>query len=222
MATITHKPGGVFSPAMLAAIALLLTAIAPVCQAGQTGAHVHGVANLEVAVDGATVSIALHSPLGNLSGFEHTPRNENERRQIRTMAARLHQADTLFALTPAAQCRPESSLLESATLEPALLSATPPATTGKQTRPVSPSQTRSHAAHEHDHAHDNHPHTADSHAELDATWRFRCAAPHALQGMDLQALFRAFPGIRQLDAVVAGPRNQSGSRLSPGMTRLKW
>ena len=222
--TVAHRlyrPKWRLPPAMFAAITALLVVIVPVCRAAQTGAHVHGVANLEVAVDGATITVALRSPLGNLSGFEHAPRNDNERRQVRAMAARLPQPDKLFAFTPAARCRPESSFLESDRLEPALLSATAPAAPGKQTQPVSPSQARSRTTHAHDH-HEHNKHTADTHAELDATWQFRCTAPHALQGLDLQALFRAFPGIRQLDAVVAGPRNQSGSRLSPGMTRLKW
>lgn len=226
------------SSALLAVSALLLAAVVPVCRAAQPGAHVHGAASLEIAIDGPVVSVSLHSPLGNLSGFEHAPRNENERRQIRTMATRLRQADSLFAFTPAARCQPETASLESAVLEPVLLAATAPANSAapvtraapatparqdRQTRPVPSSPTRSPGDHgSHTHKHDDHAHPADTHAELDATWQFRCATPAALQDVDVQALFRTFPGIRQLDAMVAGPRKQSGSRLSPGTTRLKW
>lgn len=226
------------SPVLPAVITLMLAAAVPVCRAAQPGAHVHGTASLEIAIDGPVVSVSLHSPLGNLSGFEHAPRNENERRQIRIMATRLHQANSLFAFTPTARCQPESSSLESAVLEPALLAATTPATPAapvarvapatparqdRQTRPTPSSSTRSHTDHaSHTHGHDDHAHPADTHAELEATWQFRCAAPATLQGVDVQTLFRTFPGIRQLDAMVAGPRNQSGSRLSPGTTRLKW
>ena len=59
------------------------------------------------------------------------------------------------------------------------------------------------------------------HAELEATWRFRCAQPQALQGVDVR-LFQMFPGLRRLDAAVAGPKGQSSSKLSPESTRLKW
>lgn len=36
-------------------------------------AHQHGVAILEVAVDGGTLRLRLESPLNNLAGFEHAP-----------------------------------------------------------------------------------------------------------------------------------------------------
>lgn len=52
----------------------------------------------------------------------------------------------------------------------------------------------------------------DGHGDLDATWRFRCAAPEGLTGME-QGLFTAFPRLSRLEVQVAGPRGQRGQGL---------
>jgi uncharacterized protein DUF2796 len=87
--------------------------------AGEPGAHVHGSARLEIAVDADTLTLRLESPLDNLLGFEHLPRNDKERAAVRAMADKLQQAAALFAPTPAAQCQVHSVKLESPVLEPA-------------------------------------------------------------------------------------------------------
>lgn len=97
---------------------LLATGWLPLALAQPPGAHVHGQAALEIAVDGDVVHIHLHSPLDSLVGFEHAPRNEKERQAIKALTARLHQADTLFVLTPEARCQVESTELSSPVLSP--------------------------------------------------------------------------------------------------------
>lgn len=192
------------------------------------GPHVHGVAALEIALDGATMQINLNSPLDNLLGFERAPRNEKERETVRTMTSKLHQADNLFIFTPAAQCRLGAVRLESPLLPSELLmprsssgsdkskgakydkddrsSASSPLPRGSTSSASMPSATAPVGEH---------------HAELEATWNFRCAAPQALQDIDVR-LFDAFPGLRRLDAMIVGPKGQSGAKLSPASTRLKW
>jgi hypothetical protein len=86
--------------------------------AHRPGPHVHGVATLTVAVDGSTLTLALESPLDNLLGFEHLPRTEKERGAVREMAERLNRAESLFAPSPAAHCKPVSVKLESPVLQP--------------------------------------------------------------------------------------------------------
>jgi hypothetical protein len=79
---------------------------------------VHGVATLQVAVDGNTLALNLESPLDNLLGFEHVPRTEKEKAAVRDMVERLNQAERLFVPTPAAHCKPVSVKLESLVLQP--------------------------------------------------------------------------------------------------------
>ncbi len=83
------------------------------------GPHVHGVASLQVAVDGNTLTLHLESPLDNLLGFEHVARTEKEKAAVRDMAARLNKPETLFVPTPEAQCKAVSVDLESPVLQPA-------------------------------------------------------------------------------------------------------
>lgn len=91
--------------------------------AHEPGAHVHGVAKLEVAVDAGTLTLSLESPLDNLLGFEHRPRNDREKAAVGAMADRLKAAAALFAPTPAAQCKIASVKLDSPVLEVAKPSA---------------------------------------------------------------------------------------------------
>jgi len=65
-------------------------------------AHVHGVAELDVVVDGLQVQITLESPADNLLGFERAPKSDYEKNKIKDVAAQLQVPANLFALN--AQC----------------------------------------------------------------------------------------------------------------------
>jgi len=92
-------------------------ALASTAFAHEPGAHVHGVAKLQVAIDGGTLTLSLESPLDNLLGFEHLPKNEQQRAAVRAMAATLKQPAVLFVATPAAQCQVAAVTLTSPVLE---------------------------------------------------------------------------------------------------------
>ena len=79
--------------------------------------HVHGIAKLDIAVEGTRLSLRLDSPLDNLLGFERAPRNDAERRQADAAVAKLKDAGTMFNIDPAAQCKPASVELASAALK---------------------------------------------------------------------------------------------------------
>lgn len=81
------------------------------------GAHQHGVAQLEVAVDGNTLTIHLESPLDNLLGFEHAPRTEPQRLAARNLLRTLRQGERLFAPTVAAGCKLAEAKVEAPVLE---------------------------------------------------------------------------------------------------------
>lgn len=67
-------------------------------------AHEHGTAKLDVVLDGPTLTVVLESPLDNLVGFEHAPKNNKQRAALLQMEERLRAADTLFRPDPAARC----------------------------------------------------------------------------------------------------------------------
>lgn len=102
----------------LPVLAALWLVISPAI-AHEPGAHVHGVAKLQVAVDGNILTLDFESPLDNLLGFEHLPRSEKQKAAVRAMAQRLNKPESLFLTTPAAACTVLSAKLESPVLEPA-------------------------------------------------------------------------------------------------------
>jgi hypothetical protein len=174
-----------------------LVLIAPTgVSAHEPGAHVHGVAELHVAVDGPQLEIGLESPLDNVLGFEHPPRTDKQRAAVRAMAGKLRQAQTIFVPTASAQCTLASVQLVSAAL-PAELLGEAKAAAAEGTK------------------------DEDGHADLDATFTFRCATPAQLTGMDV-GLMQAFPGFRKLNVSVAGPKGQSATVLTPGKRAVGW
>jgi Protein of unknown function (DUF2796) len=219
---------GLFAPlfALVMAAAIISTALPASVHA--SGPHVHGTATLEIAIDDAVVHVNLSSPLDNLLGFEHAPRNEKERQAVRSMASKLHQVDNVLVFTPQAQCRLESARLESSLLSSELLISSfdkgkaDGAEADKQGALETRPQTRVHAR-----SSATAPQVAspgehhDEHAELEGTWSFRCATPGALAGADVR-LFDAFPGLRRLDVAIAGPKGQRSAKLSPASRQLKW
>ncbi len=173
------------------------------------GAHLHGVAKLDVVLDGKILQLSLESPLANLLGFERGPRSEAERQAVRAMALRFHAGATLFVPTAAAGCTFLGSELASAVIEPSLLAA--PAAVAVAAQPAPATTTSASPA----------PAPKHEHADLDATVRFLCAQPAALKGVDLR-LFQAFPRLRQLDTALATGKAQRGARLTPQQTMLSF
>lgn len=95
----------------------LLAALACALPAWAGKAHEHGVARLDVAMDGTTLTIALDTPLDGLLGFERAPRNETEQRAAAQAVATLRAADKLFGFDAAAGCALTTVTLESAPLK---------------------------------------------------------------------------------------------------------
>ncbi|MDB5770027.1 MAG: hypothetical protein JWM42_401 [Burkholderia sp.] len=88
---------------IFAALAVLLTAAGSV-DARETSAHVHGAARMQVAVEGNTLELELISPLDSLLGFEHAPRNEQQRKSVQAMSEKFRKPETLIVPTAAARC----------------------------------------------------------------------------------------------------------------------
>lgn len=79
--------------------------------------HVHGVAELDIAIEHRKVTLQLEAPLDSLLGFERAPRGVAETRRVEAAIAALKSADTLFRFPPAAGCAPAGVDLSSAALK---------------------------------------------------------------------------------------------------------
>lgn len=71
-------------------------------------------------------------------------------------------------------------------------------------------------AHEHDDDHKN------QHSEIHAHYRYDCAASRALLALDLQGLFKIFPGTEKIQAQLIGPNGQRGAQLDAGQPRAEF
>ena len=84
---------------------------------GAHGAHEHGVVKLDIAIEAGRITLQMESPLDNLIGFEHTPRNDTERRRAAVALTTLRAADKIFRIDPAAGCTLAQVELTSAPLQ---------------------------------------------------------------------------------------------------------
>ena len=76
-------------------------------------AHEHGVASLNVALDGQTLEIQLQSPAMSLVGFEHEAKSEADKAKVAAARQHLEQPQALFALPIEAKCALQDSELDS-------------------------------------------------------------------------------------------------------------
>lgn len=184
-------------PASAAACALALL-VPPVLVHAHGKAHVHGVAELRVTLDGEALRLVLTTPLENLVGFERAPRDEAERDAIRRAATRLRDAAALYTPSAGANCVLREVSLASPAIDPALLGGTAaPASGGAPGAGPRPTA----------------PPAKDDHVDLEAVMSYRCANPAALREIEVN-LLKAFTGLRRIDAQVAGPTRQSVTRLT--------
>lgn len=189
-------------------LALLIALLLPLDGArAAPGAHVHGHASLQLALDGSRLTLSLESPLEALLGFEHSPRNAAEREAVRRLGQGLRQADVLFTLSPAAQCRLEGMEISSAALPAELLREPMPAAAAGKPADAKQAGKSSPAP--------------DAHGDLLAEYRYHCARPEQLRRLQTGA-FKAFGKLRRIELERVTGRSQGLHRLTPGQPEVSW
>jgi hypothetical protein len=68
------------------------------------GVHEHGSATVNIAVQDATLEIALHSPAINVIGFEHAPRSPEEKDALAKANRAFGSPQGLFSIPASAAC----------------------------------------------------------------------------------------------------------------------
>ncbi|AQZ93823.1 DUF2796 domain-containing protein [Halopseudomonas phragmitis] len=163
------------------------------------GAHQHGVANLNLVLEGSALAIELESPADNLVGFEYLPSTDADKAKVREAMASLRQADALFQFPAAAGCS-----LDQVELQSPLFSA------------VEHSHKHDHGhAHKHKHDHDN------AHNDIEAHYHFTCTNVAALNQIELK-LFESFPRTEKLLLQAITPTGQQGGELSPAQNLIRF
>ena len=94
-----------------------LLAAAPALAAEQSDsrqhpAHEHGIARLDVTLEGGVLQIALDGPADNFLGFEHAPRTDAQKQTVARVEQQLRQSTQLFAPPAAAGCQAQAPQVE--------------------------------------------------------------------------------------------------------------
>jgi hypothetical protein len=148
----------------------------------QHGSHVHGIAVLNVALEGQDVQIELDSPAANIVGFEHAPSSKADHAALDKAVATLKGGDRLFRFNEDAGCRMEQADATSQLLD------------GEQAE---------HEKHEgpakggHEDAQHEPEHEGETHSDIEAAYHFVCDQPGKLTLLTIE-LFEVFPGTEKL------------------------
>lgn len=170
---------------------LALPAAAPGHETRQQGPHVHGQAQVQVALDGNTLDIALQAPGMGILSFERPPATPTEADQLKQATALLTSA-TWLQLPAAASCRLDSR---------------------KATADGFAAGNEQHA--HHDHGDGQHHH----HAGFQVQLRYRCQQPSRLDHLTF-SLGTAFANLHETVVDLATDKGQGRVELRGTQQRV--
>lgn len=180
-----HIPGCIIAACSLAPVALA---------ADNPGAHEHGHARLQVAVEENRIDLMLNSPAYNLAGFEHGARTEAEKSRLADINRWLET--TPLVNTAAADCRVTAAAVE----------------LGGEEENHGGDTHHNHGHDEHDH-HDEDHHEEATHREYDVSQQLACNRLNADQEFT-SALLERFEGMEELTVEWVSPSGQGSARLT--------
>lgn len=158
-------------------------------------AHEHGVARMNVAVEGDIMYIEFSSPAANIVGFEHYPETREQKDAVKEAEKSLEAGEMLFVFSPEAAGRLTQSGVES--------------------------DIGNDSDHEPDaeDAHEHHEDEDERHSEFRAEYRFLFEKPEKLAYMDVM-LFRIFPGIERIEVQLLTGTRQTALELTAKEHRI--
>lgn len=167
------------------------------------GAHVHGVADMNVAVEGAEVAVELETPAMNILGFEHAPRDEADRQAVEDAEASLKRGEKWLVLSPGAGCHLATADVASSALD---------------------HDHEEHAGEEehkdHEGQEDHQDHGYEEHSEFHVSYVFRCDNPSALNAIQVK-WFERFPGMHKIELQAITESRQIGGELTPDQATVE-
>jgi hypothetical protein len=173
-------------------------------------AHEHGVAHMNVAVEGETLYIEFSSPAANIVGFEHHPATHEQKEIVKAAIEKLKAGEKHFVLSPKAQ----GTLVKSVVHTDIANKSKPKSDTGHSVE--------HDKHHEHDKKHDEEHHDAaehDRHSDFKAEYRFVCKKPEKLAQIEVK-LFSIFPAIEHIEAQILTGTKQTARDLTAKESKI--
>lgn len=162
--------------------------------------HVHGAAELMVALEGDSVEIMLESPAANIVGFEHKATSAEQIAAVEKAEALLKQPMTLFAL--GGQCQVSEVELDMEAVEP-------------EEHHHEQHDDHHHEKHHHKHDHDDHAEhqSHGTHGEVSAHYHFKCEKADQIRTLTVN-LGQHFPAIESLSVAWVTDQGQGAVTLN--------
>lgn len=174
----------------------LVLAVIAVCSTSlqaQQHKHEHGVAELNLVIDGNSLQIEFESPAANIVGFEHEAETEEEKSAIANAIKILHNSDNLFTLPAAAGCKLRDSDVE---------------LHGDDEEHEDRAEYGEDEEHE---EHTEHDHDSE-HSEFHAQYVYECKNAVMVTYLGLP-LFKRFPSVEEVHLQALTPRGQIGAEI---------
>ncbi len=156
-------------------------------------AHVHGLATLNIALEGQHLELLLDSPAMNIVGFEYQPSSAADKKTVASAERTLKNEQLLFKLSQDAQCA-----LSAVSIDNDL------------------------AEHADEHDHDDEHGAEHQHSDIQVNYTFTCAKPNKLKGIDLTGFFKAFPLTEKIHLQLVTTETQQGAKMSASTPQLNW
>lgn len=193
---------------LAAGLGLAAATDAASAQHREAGAHEHGRGTLNIAIEGARLSMELEAPGADIVGFEHKAKTPEQRAAVEAAKKQLAAPQTLFQLPASAGC---------------VLTSARVVLEGEGSERAHDAEGHGHGDHGHkDHDDKHHDAKADhgvEHSGFAAEYDFDCTAPARLTivGFDY---FKVFTGAQRLDVTVITAKGQSKFEASRAKSRI--
>jgi hypothetical protein len=174
----------------------------------QHGTHVHGVAALNLVLEGNEVHVELDSPAANIVGFEHAPSSDDDRAALDRAMATLKGGDQLFEFNKDAGCRMQTVKVTSELLD----DESEGAHADEHEHAHKEKEGHDHDEHAHEGQHE-HEGEGETHSDIDAAYHFECGAPDKLTRLSVE-LFEAFSGMEELKVQYVIESKQGAAELT--------
>lgn len=202
------------NPFVLVAASALPASLAIAQGHAHHDAHVHGIVELTMAVEGDALELELESPAANIVGFEHKARTAEQIKAAENAKALLENPVKLFSFS-GSQCA-----IQQSTVDMMAILADKHDSDGnhhdKEHHDDSHDKHGHHDKEHHDEEHhdgdDNHG-DGDTHSEISASYRFKCSGTAGLNAVTVN-LFQHFPAIEEIEVMWITASGQGGAELT--------
>jgi hypothetical protein len=165
-------------------------------QQANLGAHVHGVSELNIVIEGNKLEMQLRSPAMNIVGFEHKASTEQQIRKVKQSEVKLHDHKALFSFS-SGDCRLTQAHIDLANLIK---------------NNVIEKDIHDHHKSDSDSNHE-HEDEAGDHSEVVAHYYYDCEDMDDLSSLSL-GFFDVFPDMQQINGIWITTSEQGAAALT--------